>query len=60
MHLRRVRPARQAIVLEQDSVLQRLVPVFVFLSLGYQVIWSSADVRYVVTLHPFRQVVGDV
>jgi hypothetical protein len=48
--------ARQVIVLQQDPVLQRLMPTL-DLALGHRVIWSAADVGHVVALQPFRQVV---
>ncbi len=51
--------ARQIIVLEQDAVLQRLVPTL-DLTLCHRVVRSAADVSHVVALHPFRQIVREV
>ena len=51
--------AREVVVLQQNAVLQRLVPTLDF-ALGHWVVWSPTDVAHVVALQPFRQVPRDV
>src|SRR5271170_519120 len=51
--------ARQIVVLEQDAVLQRLVPAL-NLSLGLGMEGSATDVPDTAVVEPFRQIAGDV
>ena len=51
--------ARQVVVLEQDAVLQRLMPAL-DLALGHGVIGRAADVVHVLAVEPFGQVGRDV
>ena len=51
--------ARQEVVLEQDAVLQDLVPTL-DLALGLRVTWRTAGVLHTLVLHPFRQLTQDV
>ena len=51
--------AGQIVVLEQDAVLQRLVPAL-DLALGLGMEGSAPDVPDAAVLKPFRQVAGDV
>ena len=51
--------AGQIVVLQQDAVLQGLVPALDF-ALGHRVVGSAADVSDVVALHPFGQVLREV
>jgi len=51
--------AGQIIVLEQDAVLQRLVPAL-NLSLGLGMEGSATDVSDTAVVEPFRQIAGDV
>lgn len=50
--------AGQIVVLEQDAVLQRLVPAF-DLALGLGMEGSAPDVPDAAVLEPFRQIAGD-
>ncbi len=51
--------AGQIVVLEQDAVLQRLVPAF-DLALGLGMEGSATDMLDAAVLEPFRQIAGDV
>ena len=51
--------ARQVIVFEQDTVLERLMPAL-DLALGHRVIGRATDVLHVLAVEPFRQVHRDV
>ena len=51
--------ARLVVVLEQDAVLQRLVPAL-DLALGHGVIGSAANVMHVLAIEPFGEVGRDV
>ena len=51
--------ARQIVVLEQDAVLQRLVPAL-DLALGLGMEGSAPDVPDAAVPEPFRQIAGDV
>ena len=51
--------AGQIVILEQDAVLQCLVPAF-DLALGLGVEGSATDMLDAVVLEPFRQIAGDV
>src|SRR5664279_4787086 len=51
--------ARQIVVLEQDAVLQRLVPAL-DLTLGHGVIGRAANMIHVLAVEPFGEVGGDV
>ena len=51
--------ARQVIVLEQDTVLERLMPAL-DLALGHRMIRRATDVLHVLAVEPFRQVHRDV
>ena len=51
--------ARQIVVLEQDAVLQRLVPAF-DLALGLGMEGRATDMLDAAVLEPFRQIAGDV
>ena len=51
--------ARQVIVFEQDTVLERLMPAL-DLSSGHGVIGRATDVLHVLAVEPFRQVRRDV
>ena len=51
--------ARQVIVFEQDTVLERLMPAL-DLALGHRVIGRATDVLHVLPVEPFRQVRRDV
>ena len=51
--------AWQIIVLQQDAVLQGLMPTF-DLSLGLRVIGCATDVTHTLVLEPFGQIVGDI
>src|SRR6202045_4872083 len=51
--------AREVIVFEQDTVLERLMPAL-DLSLGHGVIGGATDVLHVLAVEPFRQVRRDV
>ena len=51
--------AGQIVVLEQDAVLQRLVPAL-DLALGLGMEGSAPDVADAAVLEPFRQIAGDV
>jgi len=51
--------ARQVIVVEQNAVLQGLVPAL-DLSLGLRVIRSAADMLHVLAFEPSGQIVRDV
>ena len=51
--------AGQVVVLEQDAVLQRLVPAL-DLALGLGMEGRAADVADAAVLEPFRQIAGDV
>ena len=50
---------RQVIVLEQDAVLERLMPAL-DLALGHRVIGRAADMPHVLAVEPFGQVRRDV
>src|SRR6202011_3181211 len=47
--------ARQVIVLEQDTLLERLMPAL-DLALGHRMIRRATDVLHVLAVEPFRQV----
>lgn len=51
--------ARQIIVLQQDAVLQRLMPAL-DLALGLRVIGCTTNVAHALILEPFSQIAGDV
>ena len=51
--------ARQIIVLQQDAVLQRLMPTL-DLALRLRMVWSAANVIDFLLLQPFGQITGDV
>ena len=51
--------ARQVVVLQQDSVLQGLVPTL-DLALGLRMIRRAADVLHISIGEPFSQVAGDI
>jgi len=51
--------ARQVIVLQQDAVLERLVPAF-DLALGHRMVGRAADVIHTLLLKPVRQIAGDI
>jgi hypothetical protein len=51
--------ARQVIVLEQDAVLERLMPAL-DLSLGHRIIRRAADMPHVLAVEPFGQVRRDI
>ena len=51
--------ARQVVVLEQDAVLERLMPAL-DLALGLRVTGCAAHVVHAGILEPLRQVTGDV
>ena len=51
--------AGQVVVLEQDAVLQGLVPAL-DLALGLGMVRRTTDMIHAVVLEPFRQVAGDV
>ena len=51
--------AWQIIVLQQDAVLQGLMPTF-DLSLGLRVIGCATDVTHTLVLEPFGQIAGDI
>ena len=51
--------ARQVVVLEQDAVLERLMPAL-DLSLGHRMIRRAADMLHVLAVEPFGQVRRDV
>src|ERR1700731_3137161 len=51
--------AREVIVFEQDTVLERLMPAL-DLSLGHRMIRRATDVLHVLAVEPFRQVGRDV
>jgi len=46
-------------VLEQDSVLKRLMPALEF-ALGLRVIGGAADVLHFLLIQPFREILGEV
>jgi hypothetical protein len=49
----------QIVVLEQDTVLHRLVPALDF-SLGLWMEWRATDVLHVLLVQPFSQIARDV
>ena len=51
--------AGQVIVLQQDAVLQRLMPTLDF-ALGLGMVWCTADVIHALTLEPDCKIAGDV
>ena len=51
--------AREVIVFEQDTVLERLMPAL-DLALGHRMIRRAADMLHVLAVEPFRQVRRDV
>ena len=51
--------AGQAVVLEQDAILQGLVPTL-DLALGLRMAWRAADMVHGVLSQPFGQLAGDV
>ncbi len=55
----RLQLAGQVVVLEQDAVLQRLVPAL-DLALGLRMAGRAADVLYLLADEPVGQVAGDV
>ena len=51
--------AGQIIVLQQNSVFERLVPAL-DLSLSLRMIWRAAHMAHVLTAEPLRQFSGDI
>jgi hypothetical protein len=51
--------ARQVVVLEQNAVLERLMPAL-DLALGHRMIGCATDVLHVLAIEPFRQVRREV
>ena len=55
----RLQIARQIVVLEEDAILQGLVPAL-DLALGLGMIWRAADVRHFPVAEPVGEITGDV
>jgi hypothetical protein len=51
--------ARQIVVLEQDAVLERLVPAL-DLAMGHLMVWLSTNMIHVTLVQPRCQVAGDI
>ena len=51
--------ARQVVVLQQDPVLQRLVPAF-DLTLCLRVVWRATDMVHFLVFQPIGKIAGDV
>src|SRR5271157_3975282 len=51
--------AGQIVMLQQDAVLERLMPAL-YLALGLRMVWRSADMLHVLPVQPFGEVGGHV
>ena len=51
--------AGQIVVLQQDAVLERLMPTFDF-ALRHRMVRRASDMLHVMLRHPIRKIAGDI